>query len=92
MSDEELRREIESIAGKYNVTLSDSQIRQLIDLCRSMEKLDPGELRERVEQAQETIRRIGEAKDKAVSFYEKLRLFFGSASDFFEKLKGLFDR
>ena len=85
MSDEELRCEIEN-----NVTLSDSQIRQLIDLCRSLEKLNPSELRERVEQAQETIRRIGEAKDKAVGFYEKLRIFFGSASDFFDKLKGLF--
>ncbi len=90
MSDEELRREIENIAHEYNVTLSDSQIRQLIDLCRSLEKLNPSELRERVEQAQETIRRIGEAKDKAVTFYEKLRIFFGSASDFFDKLKGLF--
>ena len=90
MSDEELRREISEIAGRYNVTLSDSQLRQLVDLCRSLEKLNPGELRERVEQAQETIRRIGEAKDKAVSFYEKLKYFFGEAADFLDKLKGLF--
>ena len=90
MSDEELRQEILSIAGEYGVALSDSQIKQLIDLCRSMEKLNPSELRERVEQAQETIRRIGEAKDKAVTFYEKLQTFFSSASDFFGRLKGLF--
>ncbi len=89
MSDEELRREIVRIAGEYNVTLSDSQIRQLIDLCRSLEGLDPGALRERVEQAQETIRRIGEAKDKAAGFYEKLKAFFASASDFFDRLRGL---
>ena len=89
MSDEELRQEINSIADEYNVKLSDSQIKQLIDLCRSLEGLDTASLKTRVEEARETIRRIGEAKDKAVSFYEKLRNFFSSASDFFDKLKGL---
>ena len=87
MSDEELRREIVNIAGEYNVTLSDSQIRQLIDLCRSLEKLNPGELRERVEQAQETIRRIGEAKKKAEGFYAKLKELYSAASDFLGRLK-----
>ncbi len=91
MSDEELKKEIVSLAGKLNVTLSDSQIRQLIDLCRSLEGLDADSLRQRVEDAQETIRRIGEAKDKAVSFYEKFRRFLSSAADFLEKLKKLFD-
>ena len=90
MSDEELRQEIVRIAGEYNVTLSDSQIKQLIDLCRSLEGLDASSLKSRVEQAQETIRRIGEAKDKAAGFYEKLSSFFSAASDFFGKLKGLF--
>ncbi len=90
MSDEELRREIQSIASEYNITLSDSQIQQLIDLCRSLEKLDPSELKSRVEEAQETIRRIGEAKDKAASFYEKLKGFFGDAADFIDRVKSWF--
>ena len=90
MSDEELRREIVSIAQEYNVTLSDSQIGQLIDLCRSLEKLDPGELKSRVEEAQETIRRIGEAKERAEGFYEKLKGFFGDAADFLDRVKGWF--
>ena len=91
MSDEELRREIISIAGKYGVTLSDSQIRQLIDLCRSLEKLDPGALKERIEEAKETIERIEEAKEKAESFYDKLKLFFADAADFLDRLKGWFN-
>ena len=88
MSDEELRREIISIAGKYNVTLSDRQIQQLIDLCRSLEKLDPRALKQRIEEAKETIERIEEAKEKAESFYDKLKLFFADAADFLDRLKG----
>jgi uncharacterized protein YpuA (DUF1002 family) len=90
-SDEELRREIVSIADRFNVTLSDSQIRQLIDLCRTLEKLDPDEIKSRVEEAQETIQRIGEAKDKAVSFYEKFKNFLGDAADFLERVKNWFN-
>ena len=92
MSDEEIRQEIVRIAGEYNVTLSDRQIQQLIDLCRSLEGLDADSLRERVVEAQETIKKIGEAKDKAVGFYEKLSQFFSSASDFFSQVKALFGK
>lgn len=90
MSDEELREEIVGVAAKFGVTLSDSQIRQIIDLFRSMEKINPDELKGRIEQAQETIERIGEAKDKAVSFYERMKVFFAPFADFFEGLKELF--
>ena len=44
------------------------------------------------EAAQETIKKIGEAKDKAVGFYEKLSQFFSSASDFFSQVKALFGK
>lgn len=92
MSDEEIRQEIVRIAGEYNVTLSDRQIQQLIDLCRSLEGLDADSLRERVVEAQETIKKIGEAKDKAVGFYEKLSQFASSVSDFFSQVKALFGK
>ena len=87
---ERLREEIVRVAGSFGVTLNDSQIRQLIDLFRSMEKLNPDELNERIEQAKETIERIGEAKDKAVGIYERLKSFLAPLSDFFEGLKELF--
>ena len=90
MSDTELREEIVRVAGKFGVTLSDSQIRQLIDLFRSMEKLDPDALRERIEQAKQTIERIGEVKDKAEGFFDKVKIFFSYASDFFDGLQELF--
>lgn len=90
MSDEELRESIVSVAGKFGVTLSDSQIRQLIELCRSLEKLDPSALKERVEDAKETIRRVEEARDKAAGFYAKFKAFLAAASEFLEKIKGMF--
>ena len=90
MTDDEIRQEISKLAGEYNVTLSDRQIRQLIDLCRSLEGLDAASLRDRVVEAQQTIQKIGEAKDKAVGFYEKLSGFFRSASSFLKQLKSLF--
>lgn len=92
MSDEEIRREIINIAGEYNVTLSDRQIQQLIDLCRSLEGLDADALKDRVVEAQQTIKKIGEAKDKAVGFYEKLSRFASSVSDFFSQVKALFGK
>lgn len=90
MSDDEIRREIETVASQFGVKLTDKQVKQLLDLVRSLEGLDAEALKNRVVEAQETIRRIGEAKDKAVSFYEKLSRFFQSASSFLERVKALF--
>ena len=47
MTDDELRAEIISIASDLGVTLTDTQIDQLISLCRSLEKLDPEQLKEK---------------------------------------------
>ena len=90
LDDEALRREIVSIAGEYDVTLSERQIDQLAELFRSLEKLNVDTIRERVENAQETIQQIQEAKDKAQGFYEKLGGFFSFVRDFFAGLKELF--
>ena len=78
------------IGNRGGQSLTDKQVQQLIDLCRSLEGLDAESLKNRVVEAQETIRRIGEAKDKAVSFYEKLSRLIQSASGFLDKLKTLF--
>ena len=90
LSDEELREEIVSIATDCGVTLSEHQITQLVELFRSLEKIDAGSIRERVENAQETIQHLGEAKDKAEGFYEKLGDLMSAISDFIAGLKDLF--
>lgn len=87
MTDEQLRREIESIASDLGVSLKDTQISQLISLCRSLEKLNPEQLKEKVESVQNTIAKLGQAKETVSNFFEGVKNVWNSIVDFF---KGLF--
>lgn len=87
MTDEQLRREIESIASDLGVSLTDTQISQLISLCRSLEKLNPAQLKEKVESVQNTIAKLGQAKETVSNFFEGVKNVWNSIVDFF---KGLF--
>ena len=88
MTDDELRAEIVSIASDLGVTLTDTQIYQLISLCRSLEKLDPEQLKEKVESVQNTIAKLGQAKEKVTSFIESVKNVWNSVVDFFKNLFG----
>ena len=92
MTDEEIRSFIVEIAGRYNVSLTDAQINQLISLCRSLEGLNPDQLKQKVEELQGTVQKLSEAKSKITDFAEKIKSFMESVSAFFEKLSGLIDR
>lgn len=81
MTDEELRAEIIKIADRLGVTLTDSQIDKLISLCRSLEKMDPDELKEKVDSVKESIQKMAAAKEKIQNFSEK----------FSEKFKNIFN-
>lgn len=87
MTDEQLRREIESIASDLGVSLTDTQISQLISLCRSLEKLNTEQLKEKVESVQNTIAKLGQAKETVSNFFEGVKNVWNSIVDFF---KGLF--
>lgn len=87
MTDEQLRREIESIASDLGASLTDTQISQLISLCRSLEKLNPEQLKEKVESVQDTIAKLGQAKETVSNFFEGVKNVWNSIVDFF---KGLF--
>ena len=87
MTDEEIRQQIVAIAGQYNVTLTDKQIGQLIDLCRSLEKLDGDALKSRVEEVQSTLRKVSDAKTKVVTFSAKVKKVVESVSSFFDKVR-----
>ena len=92
MSDDEMRSLIIGIAERYNVKLTETQINQLITLCRSLENLNPDQLRQRVESVQGTLQKMSEAKDKVVGFAETLKVFLESVSEFFDKIRELMDK
>ena len=92
MSDEEIIGVIDGRAGQYNVSLTDTQKRQLVSLCRSLEQLNPDQLKSRVEQVQGTIQKMSEAKSKIVSFAESVKEFMDTFSAFMDKVKEFMDR
>lgn len=92
MSDEELRAEILEIASRFNVKLSSKQVEQLISLCRSLENLDTADLKSRVEDIQETLKKIATARTKVVSFVERAKKVISSIQSFFERIKDIFSR
>ena len=91
MTDDELREEIKKIAAEYDVSLTDSQIDQLITLCRSMEKLDIDALKEKVEEVQQYLKDIvkkhGEIKQFLSNVADTVTEFVNKVIDFF---KGIF--
>jgi len=92
MSDEEIRQQIEQIAGRYDVRLTETQKQQLISLCRSLEMLDPDSLRSRVEDVQDTLQKVSDAKTKVVGFVEGVRKVIDSVSGFIEKIRDIVER
>ena len=89
MSDEEIREQIVQIAGRYNVTLTDKQIQQLISLCRSLEGLNPDQLKARVEEVQNTLQKVSNAKTQVIGFVEQVKKVVTSVKSFFEKIGDL---
>ena len=86
MSDEEIKQQIVQIAGRYNVSLTDKQIQQLISLCRSLEGLDTESLRARVEEVQSTLQKVSDAKTRVVGIVEQVKKVVTSIKSFFEKI------
>lgn len=89
MTDEEIKAEIVAIAKQYNVSLTEKQINQLIELCRSLEKLDADGLKARVEEVQNTLKKVSDAKTKVVGFVESVKKVVTSVQSFFEKIKDI---
>lgn len=88
MTDEQLRAEIVSIASDLGVTLTDTQINQLISLCCSLEKLNPDELKAKVESVQNTIAKLGQAKETVSNFLTGVKNVWNSIVDFFKNIFG----
>lgn len=89
MTDEEIKEQIVQIAGRYNVSLTDNQINQLIQLCRSLEGLDADALKARVEEVQNTLKKVSDAKTQVIGFVETVKKVVTSIKSFFEKIGDL---
>ena len=89
MTDDKIKQEIIEIAKQYNVTLTDAQINQLIALCRSLEKLDGDALKSRVEEVQNTLKKVSDAKTQVVGFIQTVKKVVTSVASFFEKIKDI---
>ena len=88
MTDDEVRSEIRKLAKEYNIELTDLQVDKLLELCRSLEGLNVDELRQRINDLANTVKKastIGEALSK---FAESVKNFFVSIGEFFSKLFG----
>ncbi len=89
MTDEEILAEIDQIAATYNVRLTNTQKKQLLDLCRSLEGLDADSLKNRVEDVQATLRKVSDAKTQVIGFVEKAKKVVEYVNSFFDKIKGV---
>ena len=92
MTDDEIRTEIREIASRYNVNLTNTQVEQLLSLCRSLEGLDAESLKARVEEVQGTLQKVSNAKTKVVGFVQGVKKVVESVSGFFEKIQDIIAR
>ena len=92
MSDDEIRAEIREIASRYNVNLTNTQVEQLLTLCRSLEGLDAESLKARVQDVQNTLQKVSDAKTKVVGFVQGVKKVVESVSGFFDKIKDIIAR
>lgn len=89
MSDDEIRAEIREIASRYNVNLTNTQVEQLLTLCRSLEGLDAESLKARVQDVQNTLQKVSDAKTKVVGFVQGVKKVVESVSGFFDKIRDI---
>ncbi len=89
MTDDNVRAEIRRIAKDYNVELSDTQVEQILKLCRQLEKLDVTELKEKLLSLTETVKKASQAQEAITKFATNVKNFFVSIGDFFSNLFGV---
>ncbi|MDF1617623.1 DUF1002 domain-containing protein [Petrocella sp. FN5] len=88
MTDEELRVVIINLADAQNIELTEENIQQIINLSRTLEKLDISEWGDKLSQLAETMDNAKEAGKGITSFLNGLEDFFAGVSDFFANIFG----
>ena len=88
MTDDEVRAEIKGIAEAYNVSITDAQVDQLLNLCRSLEKLDIAQLQDKLVSLTKTLEGAKKVESKLTEFSNSIKTFFEKVADFFARLFG----
>ena len=86
MTDEELSAAIGDAAQSRGVTLKDSQVQQLVDLCRSLEKLDSDELKAKINGLRSFTENLEETKGFFAGLFSALRELFARIGEMFSRL------
>ena len=92
MTDEQLREEIVKISSGYHVSLTDTQIKQLVSLCRSLERLDPDTFKSKVDDVQGTISKVSGAKSQIEEYIETIRNIIASLQSIIERIQSILDK
>lgn len=86
MTDDEVHKEIHSLAKSLGIQVTDSQIEQLVGLCRELEGLDTQQLQEHLESIAGTV----DSAQKTNAFFSALEKniqnFFTNIGTFFSNL------
>lgn len=86
MTDDEVHKEIHSLAKSLGIQVTDSQIEQLVGLCRELEGLDTQQLQEHLESIAGTV----DSAQKTNAFFSALekniKNFFTNIGTFFSNL------
>lgn len=91
LNDQELSQRIEQVAGDYHIKLNETQISQLLMLCRQLEKLDELKLEEKVQSIKETVESLQELKKKAGELQEKTKGWREKIHNAFQEIKVVYD-
>lgn len=90
MTDEELSEQIRSLAADHGIKLNDYQVRQLVNLCRSMEKLSDSELVDKIEDLQNTAQKLEEMNDKAQEARQTVNVIVDTVKGFITRVGDFF--
>ena len=88
MTDEQVLAEIDAIATRLNIPLTDDQKLQLLDLCRTLQNLDVDKLQDRLLGWLDTIDKIQNASSTFAKIWNSVLEFFTKIGDFFKNLFG----
>ncbi len=92
MTDDEVREAVRGIADRHHVRLTETQVQQLLDLYRALEKLNPDRISQEVEDAQSTLQKVENAKEEVGGFLQSVREFIDTVRDLFGRISEMTDR